>query len=476
MRETSLCSRRRPGVWVCALAVALAVASGAGGARPARANGAFPDGFTVVLRPDRPREILVATNFGVVSSDDDGATWRFTCEEDRESRNTYRFGAEVASPYRIFALGQRAGGAFGLVMTADDGCTWVPTMGTMGYLEARDYFLELAGPKRIFALAAYHPTPGVVQNALFVSSDGGASFGAPLRAATNGVSFASVESARSAPDVLYLVVQEGAAQRIERSDDGGKTWQGYPLDKAWGEQFFIIAVDPEDSQRLLVRAIAYVGGLAVDKLLSSRDGGKSWKVGIDLSPDGGGALGSFLRRADGTLHVAGQMHKAGFPPVAYSSADRGETWVPWDTRGVRVRGMAERAGTMYVVANELLDGFALGRGPAEGAPWQPLLRFAQITGIKPCARSRCQAACLNLSTAFALFPRSVCDEGGMGGQGGSSNRRDGGVEGGTGRGCGCRVAGGGDHRSWWLASGALLAVVVARASRRRRRRSAPRLW
>src|ERR671932_348511 len=58
-----------------AAALACAIAAPA-----AFANGAFPDELSVQFPPDFPHRILLGTNFGMVISEDDGASWRYTCE------------------------------------------------------------------------------------------------------------------------------------------------------------------------------------------------------------------------------------------------------------------------------------------------------------------------------------------------------------------------------------------------------------
>ncbi len=62
------------GAWRWSAAFALAVSAGA------RANGAFPDEFSVHFQPGAPSRILVAANFGLLVSEDEGATWRYSCE------------------------------------------------------------------------------------------------------------------------------------------------------------------------------------------------------------------------------------------------------------------------------------------------------------------------------------------------------------------------------------------------------------
>jgi hypothetical protein len=44
----------------------------------ARGDGAFPAGEGVLVPADTPQEILLVTNFGVVSSEDGGATWTWS--------------------------------------------------------------------------------------------------------------------------------------------------------------------------------------------------------------------------------------------------------------------------------------------------------------------------------------------------------------------------------------------------------------
>ena len=57
-----------------ALALAVLVSSGA------LADGAFPSGMTVMLPAGAPQRILLGTTFGLVVSEDAGATWRYVCE------------------------------------------------------------------------------------------------------------------------------------------------------------------------------------------------------------------------------------------------------------------------------------------------------------------------------------------------------------------------------------------------------------
>ncbi len=44
------------------------------------ANGAFPDEFSIHFPASAPHRIHVGANFGLLVTEDDGATWRYACE------------------------------------------------------------------------------------------------------------------------------------------------------------------------------------------------------------------------------------------------------------------------------------------------------------------------------------------------------------------------------------------------------------
>src|SRR5690242_4023849 len=107
-----------------ALAGAACLAGGLA-ARPALANGAFPDSQAVITPADRPLEILLATNFGLVTSIDGGRSWTWSCEQDPNGkRNLYQLGAPPGR--RLFARD-----ASGLVFTDDRGCHWTAATGDL---------------------------------------------------------------------------------------------------------------------------------------------------------------------------------------------------------------------------------------------------------------------------------------------------------------------------------------------------------
>src|SRR5262245_60647608 len=48
-------------------------------AETAHANGALPASLGILLPADKPQEVVLATNFGLIISRDAGATWLWTC-------------------------------------------------------------------------------------------------------------------------------------------------------------------------------------------------------------------------------------------------------------------------------------------------------------------------------------------------------------------------------------------------------------
>src|SRR5262249_46289728 len=97
--------------FVCAAALLLRLA-------PARADGAFSDSLAIFVPVNKPHEIVLATNFGLIIAQDDGATWYGVCEQ------------AVASQARLYQMGPPPGNRLlavsplALVTSTDGACTW----------------------------------------------------------------------------------------------------------------------------------------------------------------------------------------------------------------------------------------------------------------------------------------------------------------------------------------------------------------
>src|SRR6185436_19921211 len=113
----------------------------------AAANGAFPDSDAVMVPVDRPQQIVLATNFGLIISDDGGTTWKWTCERAETSMaSLYALGAPPAD--RLYSRSLEVG----LAVSDDDSCSWHRAGGALAGAIATDYFPDPAAAAHVLAI------------------------------------------------------------------------------------------------------------------------------------------------------------------------------------------------------------------------------------------------------------------------------------------------------------------------------------
>lgn len=423
---------------VRSLALVLALVAPAG---EARADGAFPDSMALFLPADRPHEILLATNFGLLFSEDDGGTWHWVCEQAIASlTSTYQMGPP---PHRLFGLSTE-----GLVFSTDNACSWTQTGGGLAGAYVSDVFPDPIDPMRVLAIGSAPTDGGFSMLALFESSDGGASFRGPTYTppAPSWV-LSGVEIALANPSTEFLTAYDYLSNQphpyLIQTDNGGQTWTTLDLAPSMGPKSVrLIGIDPVDMHKVYLRGLAANGdSLAIVQ-------GQAVSVPLMLPAP----MSTFLRRSDGRLYVA--TRDSG----AFVSSDGGQTFAPWPS-APHLRALGERAGALYAVGDNFKDHFAVAVSTDDGATWRPLLRFDGICGLVQCehVQSVCAGPWQNLVTMFAI-PANVCGQGGTGGTGGH----------GSGGGCGCTVGERAAAAVWpWLGLGvlALLAIALARLIR-----------
>src|SRR5436190_3580914 len=201
-------------------------------AGPAAADGAFPASDAVLLPADRPQEIVLSTNFGLIISDDGGASWQWTCERAETSlASAYALGAPPAD--RLYSQSSDVG----LAVSDDGSCSWQRAGGALATAIATDLFPDPTDGAHVLAIAVPARDAGAAgPAAVYESTDGGHSFGAvPLYAAPSGDQLTGVEIARSDPRIIYVAVA-GAGPRplLARSDDAGATWATIDLASSLG--------------------------------------------------------------------------------------------------------------------------------------------------------------------------------------------------------------------------------------------------
>jgi hypothetical protein len=441
--------------------------------RPAAANGAFPDSQTVLTPADRPREIILTTNFGLITSNDAGQTWTWSCEADAiGTRSLYQLGAGP-SP-RLYG---RDGS--GLVFTDDGGCTWNKAQGAFGDGIVADAFPDPGNAQRILAVVA--PRGGSDQTyQVLESANGGTTFQRLIYGAARGDIISGVEVARSDPDVAYLVILSGANLRpkLVRSLDGGGTWSEHDLGDALGEaNVLLVAIDPVNPDRVFLQ----VNGPTANTLALVEGGGTTVHTPLILA---GGFMTGFVRVATGagrsTLLVSGLV---GGNPVLYRSRDDGATFEPLPDPP-RLWGMSERAGLLFGAAMTD-ETFALGVSADEGSTWRPVMRYGDVQAITPCAKAACQDICL-FEASLQLWPEEVCfreSPPGTEPDGSAPSTPDAaGIDGAGdalpstgGSGCGCALAGRAPSAIPLVFGASLLAAATLARRRRRRRREKFRL-
>jgi MYXO-CTERM domain-containing protein len=361
------------------------------------ANGAFPDSLRIFVPADRPSEIVLVTNFGLVTTTDGGATWDWVCEHG-DGYLAYLYQRAAPPGRRLFAVAPA-----GLVSSDDGGCSWT-VAADLGATAVTDVFADPVDPDRVLVLGAFVDAAAEARNALFVSTDGGATYGAPVYVSPPDWTLASVETAAADPRRIYLTAYHATAgvatTRILRSGDGGQTFAELDVSAAVGNRVVrIAAVDPVDPDKLYLR-LTGTGG-SDDAIAVSADAGAN----VTVTLMAGGLLTALIPRGNGEILVSALDLVGG---TLYRSTDGGAAFSPLPAT-LGIRAMAERGGTLYVAADDVADGFALGASIDGGATFEPVLRFDQVSGVRRCGTlaTACAATC-EMLVRLQTFAASAC--------------------------------------------------------------------
>jgi hypothetical protein len=430
----------------------------------ARADGAFPDSLGIIAPADRPHDILLATNFGLVSSIDDGQTWTWSCEQDK---NAYGAQYQMSAPPldRIFT---RAGGA--LAFSDDRACGWSVAGGAVASATITDAFLDPTNSNRVLAVAMTNDDAGIGYR-VYESSDAGATFATLRYTAASGDIVTGVEIARAAPATIYLTLLSGspAVPKLGKSTDGGATWQLRDLTAALGSgvrSFSLIAVDPVNAARIYLR-VADANG---ERLAITDDGGATATSPVMLPA---GVMSAFVRTPSGAMLLTG---KVGLGSVMYRSTDGAATFQMLPVPPT-LRSMTARGSLIYGAADTQVEtNGALFVSSDQGQSWQPLLRFDAIQAIDSCVKAKCQDDC-QIRVAQGQFSPDVCDavpapratDGGVSSTDAGRDAADAGATEAPKPGSGCHCAA--DDRAPGTPAAAALATAMLLLAYRRRRGS-----
>jgi hypothetical protein len=407
----------------------------------ARADGGIPGSLAILLPADQPQKIGLATTFGLILSDDGGATWQWTCEQlaTTSMANMYAVGPPAVASGgvgdRFYALSPLKG----LALSDDESCTWrLSSGGIAGAASVSDFFVDPTDPAHVLAAAAPAASGSTSAQAIYVSTDGGATFGgSPLFTAPDGAPIVGIEIARSNPSVVYvayyLTASGGRDPVLARSTDGGAHWSTADLTASVGSAIVrILAVDPANSDVVYLRVLEAAG----EDIAVTRDGGTTVTKPLTIPM---GAVSAFARLQSGTVLVGALVPFAGdgggTMGAAFRSTDGAMSFQPLKMPGQpHLVGLAERIengqSRLYLSGKNYSDGWALAVSTDEGASLTPLMSYDQVNGIKPCVQQTCLETC-NFEEMQAIWPPAVC------GAGGSGGTATGGSGGGSGSGCHC---------------------------------------
>jgi MYXO-CTERM domain-containing protein len=407
------------------------------------ANGRYPEAGQLAVDPTNVRHLVARTTFGLLQSFDAGSSWSWICEEAVSATGFMDPEIALTTGGRI-ALGLPDGVALG----DTSGCGWSRPPGLAGD-NVIDLVADRASPSTLYAAAAV--TVGGAFHALVASSTDGISW------ATRGSLIPdayplTIEVAPSRPTRLYLGAEDGNLEKglIAVSDDGGDTWTTR-ASPAGVDSVYVSGVDPEDPDRLYLRAYFPKGSLYV-----SEDGAQTWSLihqadvpllGFALSPDGRQiALGSMegvtlLTRGDG---------------------DAGTTYAVAEMSPLPTSCLTWTAAGLFACTDEATAGFTIGVSTDGGGTFAPVLHLADLrpaacaagTPAAVCAAEWCATATIIEASCAATTDAAV--DAASGGERPATATATA-----TGTGCACDAAGGG-RPGEALALGIALALALVR--------------
>lgn len=340
----------------------------------ALANGRFPASVSVQTRPGNSQGIYLGTTFGLLVSQDDGASFHWLCE------NSIGYGGTFDPKYAIATDGTIYATTFdGLRASKDGGCTFETVALDGQWVDA----IEIGNDGTVWIATS----SGGLPNDVFKSTDNGATFNS-VGLLHPSAWWKSIRTAPSNPNRVYVAgylvaaaLDDGGVSPpgvlAHRSDDGGMSWTPLSLTGiGFGNnpQLRFEGVLPSNPDVVFVRAINANAPLG-DAIYRSVDAGVSFTKVLD-SQD---TINAFAIREDGSM-IAGTINDG-----VYVSTDGGDSWNRPATQPLMACVTERDDGKLFACgANWDPDQFTLGSS-GDAMTWTKVVRFSEIAGPLSCA-------------------------------------------------------------------------------------------
>ena len=343
-----------------------------------QAHGAYPVANQVLFDPEDDSRIMVASNIGILRSEDGGASWAWTCMAAYGSNMNEHPHVALLDWNTIVVARQQ-----GLSLSNDGGCSWQFPEQLAGRWVTD--IQRAPGSDRLYAVASSREAP----SALFVSDDRGAGWSA-VGPAFPGTLLRSLLLPHADPELLYLAaveVTDSAAERpaarVLRSTDRGASWQPLPFPLADGEvDFLLLGSDPGDADRLW----AFVPGGRSNRVAISDDGGKAWRD--VLEHDAG--ITHFAATGDQQVFIGSEFSGM------FRSQDNGASF-EHARPDLNIHCLAARQDELWVCAGYVTADYELGRSTDGAEAIGPVLRFDDFLegrlSLAACPGAELEAVC-----------------------------------------------------------------------------------
>ena len=338
------------------------------------ANGRYPLANQLVARPGDVSHLVARTTFGLLRSDDAGATWTWVCEDALGMLDVAEDPSLALTGDGTTVIAYSQG-----INVSHDGCSWTPAVGIPAGRFAVDVTVSAARPHDVLAIElsidnGSDASGGGYTLHLVASGDDGATWadvGDPLP----GFLGATVEVAASTPDRVYISGKVLATNQptLARSDDGGRTFTSVAIAGVASDAgVFIGGVDPVDPDVVYLRTSPTA--TAPGRVIVTRDGGATFVELVTIPGD----VSGFALSADGTTLAVGGVESGLYVgTTARSDASSSAAFPPVGT--VKPSCLTWVGARLLACAKEAVDMFSIAASDDDGAHFTPLLHLADVT-------------------------------------------------------------------------------------------------